>query len=111
MRRSAALVAPSEEVQFLFWEKVDMDGDCWLWRSTLRRADGVGVFGIDGRVLYAHRVAFAIFRGSVPPNAEVRRSCSSPACVRPLHLVLVPKGRKARIELASFASIPGDWLM
>jgi hypothetical protein len=109
MRRLAALIAPAPEVEQIFWERVDMEGDCWLWLSTHR--EGVGVFAVGGRILYAHRLAFAIFRGSVAPNADVRRTCGNLACVRPLHLLLVPKGRKGRAELAYFASPAGEWLM
>jgi len=87
------LKPPSEEVADRFWEKVDMEGDCWVWKAAIRDSDGLGVFGLDGTTHYAHRVAFVIARGPIPDGFEVRRSCNHAKCVRPLHLMLVEAGQ------------------
>lgn len=105
------LVLPPEIVQERFWDKVDVDGEeCWLWRAATRVSDGMGVFGIEGVIFYAHRVAFVITRGEIPDGYDVRRTCRNPLCVRPLHLCLAPRGR-ARCEDETPASETTRWLI
>lgn len=94
MYRAVSLAVPSEAVQERFWAKVDTEGDCWLWKAAVRASDGIGVFGYEGKILYAHRVAYVIAFGSLPRGAAVRRSCTNPLCVRPLHLVLALRGER-----------------
>lgn len=110
MRRAVALVCPSEEVQERFWSKVDTEGECWLWRATVRSSDGIGVFGLDKKILYAHRVAYVIAFGALPAGFEVRRSCMNQLCVRPSHLVLAPKGKRG-FEPALVLGHDESWLM
>ena len=73
-----------------FWSHVDKSGECWLW--TARRNDkGYGSFGTrDKQTALAHRVAWALVRGPIPPRMLVlhSRACVSRACVRPDHLRL-----------------------
>lgn len=100
MKHRRGLAVPSEEVQDRFWEKVDVDGDCWDWKAATRATDGVGVFGIDGRIFYSHRVAYVIVHGEVPEGKDVRRCCGNPLCVRPLHLYLAERGSRSADEIA-----------
>ena len=114
MKKRPVLMLPSEEVQERFWAKVDMPEEgCWLWRAAARGTDGIGVFGFNGQVFYAHRVAFVIARGLIPPGMEVRRSCSNALCVRPLHLVLVYRSGKNGIRMMPSyeMAVDADWLM
>jgi hypothetical protein len=41
----------------------------------------------SGKVLKAHRVCYALFRGE-PTGAVVRHSCDTPKCCNPAHLLL-----------------------
>lgn len=86
--RRRAVPLPSEEVQERFWEKVEIGDECWLWMAAKRESDGIGVFGIDKVIYYAHRVAYVVTRGPIPDDKDVRRLCNNPLCVRPLHLFL-----------------------
>lgn len=73
-----------------FWAAVDRSGECWLWAKSTN-AKGYGKFGTgSGSSALAHRVAWALERGPVPPEAVVlhSRECVSRACVRPDHLRL-----------------------
>lgn len=82
-------VVPVEEICDRFWSKVRFqDGGCWVWTAATRVSDGIGVFGFEGKILYAHRAAFALTRGLIPEGMDVRRICLNPLCVRPTHLTL-----------------------
>jgi len=111
VKKATALVLPSELVEDRFWTKVNMEGDCWLWTGTQRASDGIGVFGYDGKIVYAHRFAYVVSLGPLPPRFEVRRSCMNTLCVRPSHLLLIPKGKKAKIDITYFPGAVGDYLM
>ena len=64
---------------------------CWLWIAG-RHTKGYGGFGIGGRkdhvTVLAHRVAWTIYRGSIPDGMSVLHHCDTPACVNPEHLFL-----------------------
>lgn len=74
-----------------FWRKVKKRGpeDCWLWTGA-RDRHGYGVIAIavgDGRYRNrpAHRVAYELLRGPLPPRVLLLSSCSAPHCVNPGH--------------------------
>lgn len=41
-----------------------------------------------GKGEYAHRLAYRIYKGSIPHGMVVMHSCDNPACCNPLHLFL-----------------------
>lgn len=71
-----------------FWPRVEVVGDCWLWRGALHR--GYGSFRGDGRSLKAYRWAWESVNGPVPAGLELDHLCRNKACVRPDHLDPVP---------------------
>ena len=62
-----------------------MYGPCLIWRHGLNH-DGYGVTSQDGRQVLAHRAAYAISRGSIPPNAQILHMCNRRSCIQPAHL-------------------------
>lgn len=56
--------------------------------ARLPRGYGCMSVVVDGvmRRLYAHRVAFEIAHGPIPPGMYVCHRCDTPACVNPEHL-------------------------
>lgn len=60
---------------------------CWEWQST-RNGSGYGKFWLRGRTDLAHRVAFRVCHGPIPPGLMVRHTCDNPPCANPSHLIL-----------------------
>lgn len=86
--------------QVRFWSKVDKrpglgpNGDCWLWtggkRGSRVSAKSNTFYGgfrsEDGKVVLAHRVAYALAHGPIPDSVDILHKCDTPACVRDEHL-------------------------
>jgi hypothetical protein len=79
-----------------FWSKVDRNGPdapegvggrCWVWTSA-RNSGGYGVFQVGrSTTLNAHRVAFELWHGALPPRGMVLdHLCRVRHCVNPAHL-------------------------
>lgn len=71
----------------IFWSHVDKSGAHWIWVGS-RNENGYGTFAVDGRSMLAHRVAWFIQHGSIPPDLDVlhKPPCALPPCVRHLYL-------------------------
>ena len=69
-----------------FWEKVDKSGDCWIWQA-FKNKKGYGMFSIDGKPQYAHRVAWFLEHGYYPElPMQINHICNNRGCVNPEHL-------------------------
>jgi hypothetical protein len=70
-----------------FWPKVSIGPGCWEWTGALG-GHGYGQFHIgDGRkIRYAHRVAYELTIGRIPPGLSLDHLCRNPPCVNPAHL-------------------------
>ena len=71
-----------------FWEQVVFDGKCLIWTRG-RGAKGYGGVTFGGGVRYAHRVAYELVKGPIPPGLQIDHLCRNRACVNPEHLEAV----------------------
>lgn len=112
----AAHEQPKREAQPLaerIYSRIDKSGECWLWTGH-RDTFGHGRLGN----IRAHRAAYELANGPVPPGLMVRHLCSNPACVRPDHLAvgtqldnmadMVAAGRSARGERHPQSKLTAD---
>lgn len=70
-----------------FWSKTQYSPGCWEWTANALKS-GYGRFKLDGKQMYAHRVAYELMVGLIPPGVKVRHKCDNPPCVNPDHLEL-----------------------
>lgn len=70
-----------------FWSRIKKAGpdDCWEWQRHLHR-DGHGQVWWNGKMQYAHRIAYELTKGETPKNTSVLHSCDNPPCCNPAHL-------------------------
>lgn len=77
-----------------FWSKVLKTDTCWLWQRRVNNR-GYGCFAWiypdkarRSQDIYAHRAAWILTHGSIPPGRNVLHRCDTPACVNPAHLFI-----------------------
>lgn len=69
-----------------FEANVERTDGCWFWRG--RSIRGYGAIERDGVNVMAHRVAFEVQNGAIPPGRQIDHICHNRSCVRPSHLRL-----------------------
>jgi hypothetical protein len=73
-----------------FWAKVQRGPGCWQWLGTAtKKNDGYGQIRLNGRMVVAHRVAYELVIGPVPPGKSIDHLCRNRLCVNPAHLEAV----------------------
>lgn len=70
-----------------FWDKVRVGGPnhCWLWSGT-PTYQGYGQLKVGRSSVLAHRIAYEIGVGPIPPGQEVSHRCPNYHCMNWRHL-------------------------
>lgn len=72
-----------------FWSFIDgrTPSECWLWIGP-RSGHGYGSFAFSGKQVMAHRFAYELAHGAIPPGKLVCHRCDIHLCCNPAHLFL-----------------------
>ena len=88
-----------------FWEKIEIVGECFLWKSSRRECQNVyGRFWDGEKMIPAHHFLCTKINGAVPEGLELHHTCGDRACVNPAHLQLVTHAQNM-----AFAALNEPW--
>lgn len=78
-----------------FWAWVDQGGPvpdfrpelgpCWPW-TGLRQSKGYGQLKVGGHMVLAHRFAYELLVGPIPPEHTIDHLCRNHSCCNPAHV-------------------------
>lgn len=78
-----------------FWANVVQNEDgCWIWQRSLKR--GYGQMRGYRRAASAHRFAYELLVGPIPPGMDIDHLCKVRACCNPGHLEVVTRAENLR---------------
>lgn len=60
---------------------------CWLWTGAVCGSGYGQVYISKGKNRNTHRVAYEIWKGTIPDGMLVRHACNNKVCVNPEHLI------------------------
>jgi len=81
---------PKDIARFLSKVCKGKPDECWEWMAG-KQNNGYGIFLLGSRLdgsrhsFYAHRVAWTIANGPIPPGMCICHTCDNPACCNPAH--------------------------
>ena len=80
-----------EHLSERFWSKVDKRSshECWEWMAG-KQKEGYGLFRLNGKHFYAHRLAYMDASNClIPVGMVIDHICHNRACCNPRHLQMV----------------------
>lgn len=61
------------------------ESGCVLWTGNLS-SEGYGRINIDGKIVYIHRIVYALCSGAIPEGLFICHKCDVTCCINPNHL-------------------------
>lgn len=92
-----------QDIALRFWGHVDKGepDECWPWKRA-HTAKGYGLVRICGKLMRAHRVAWALHAQVAPTtltaDIEVHHTCETNDCCNPAHLEAIDSQTHDRIH-------------
>lgn len=76
-------------------EKPKRPSECWIWYGGTNSDVYPLIWGgaENPKQIYAARLAYEIYKGSIPNGYIVSQTCQNRKCVNPTHLICGPKGK------------------
>jgi len=108
--------SPKLPLEQVFWARVPKlsPEECWIWQGAVT-SGGYGNIRNEYKSLSAHRVAYELHYGTIPPELVVRHKCDVKLCCNPFHLEIgshkdnsedmVRRGRSAKGASSGTAKI------
>ena len=94
-----------QHIRERFDAKVEASGECHIWTGA-RNNFGYGQIRINGKLYYAHRLAFELAHGPISNGFVIDHTCHNKSCVNPQHIHAVTKKQNAE-NLAGARSSTG----
>ena len=70
------------------WSRVEkLESGCWIWQGP-KNKKGYGSLCRNGKKVQAHRAAWEMKNGPIPPGMFICHHCDTPSCVNESHLFL-----------------------
>jgi hypothetical protein len=66
------------------------ENGCWVWNGY-KNAEGYANVYHEGHAVEIHRLAYTIFKGTIPAGEEIDHTCWNPSCCNPDHLRALPR--------------------
>lgn len=81
-------------LQISILKKLKRNEKCWEWQGAINDM-GYPILTYNRKNYFAHKKAYELLVGKIPPGMMVKRKCDNRLCINVDHLFLYPKHARA----------------
>lgn len=70
-------------------------GECWEYNGCVDNCGYCQIY-VNGKLQYAHRLAYEFYKGKIPAGMTVDHICFNRKCINPAHLQLLTRRENCR---------------